>query len=482
MLVMKFGGTSVGSGERILHVAGIVLAHRDQQPVVITSAMSGVTDALLALGRVAALGDRDACESQFAALAQRHHDAALAINPEADWSALYDKLERLRATIEHFPVKQNPTGASSDVLVSWGERLAVTLVAGALQTRGQPALPWDAPIIATDEHALPLDDATRRLAEEALAEAGEGILVAPGFIARMPDGRITTLGRGGSDYSATLLAAALDADACWIYTDVDGLLSADPRIVEEAQILHAVSPRMAGRLSYSGAKVLHPKSVAPVARQGIPLRVRNTFRPEHLGTLIAEHNGTTRGAAQAITGRRHLAAIVFAGDGLPEVPHLFGRMCQAMTGAGIEMVLSVHPGTGYDPQIIVNAAQAQGALEQLTREFAAERAQGQISSIGVHEGLALCTLIGEELGSVALTQVQQALAAEALTPLVQTVGPAALSFVLHEGELERAIRSIHREVIEAALRQEALTVSASVVSHALDDNEESERRWMTSPS
>jgi aspartate kinase len=478
---MKFGGTSVGSGERILHVAGIVLAHRDQQPVVITSAMSGVTDALLALGRVAALGDTDACESQLAALAQRHHEAALAINPEADWSALDDKLERLRATVEQLPAKQHGSTASSDVLVSWGERLAVTLVTGALQTLGQPALAWDAPIIATDEHALPLSGATRRLAEEALVEAQEQTLVAPGFIARMPDGRITTLGRGGSDYSATLLAAALDADACWIYTDVDGLLSADPRIVEEAQILHAVSPRMAGRLSYSGAKVLHPKSVAPVARQGIPLRVRNTFRPDHLGTLIAEHNGMAR-AAQAITGRRHLAAIVFAGDGLPEVPHLFGRMCQAMTGVGIEMVLSVHPGTGYDPQIIVNAAQAEAALEQLTQEFVAERAQGQISSIGIHEGLALCTLIGEELGSVALTRVQQALATEALTPLVQTVGPAALSFVLHERELERAIRSIHREVIEAAPRQEALTVAYEVVSHSLDDNEESERRWVTSPS
>jgi aspartokinase len=143
------------------------------------------------------------------------------------------------------------------------------------------------------------------------------------------------------------------------------------------------------------------------------------------------------------------------------------------------MVLSVHPGTGYDPQIIVHAAQAQAALDQLTREFDAECAQGQISSIGIHEGLALCTLIGEELGSVALTQVQQALAAEALTPLVQTVGPAALSFVLHEGELERAIRSIHREVIEAALHQQAMTACGV---GALDDNEESERRCVTSPS
>jgi aspartate kinase len=453
MLVMKFGGTSVGSGERILHVARIVLAHQEQQPVVVTSAMAGVTDALLALACVAALGDAAACEGQLATLVNHHHEAAEVINPEADWAALHQKLETLGAAVEGTLARRDQSPAASDMIVSWGERLAVTLVAGALQALGQPALAWDAPIIATDAHALPLAEATRSLAEEAAALAGERVLVAPGYIAQMPDGRITTLGRGGSDYSATLLAAALHADACWIYTDVDGLLSADPRIVQDAQILPAVSPQMAGRLSYSGAKVLHPQSVAPVARQGIPLRVRNTFRPDHPGTLITAHPGEQLSAHQAITSRRHLAAIVLTGDGLPEVPHLFGRMCQAMIGLGIEMVLSVHPGTGYDPQIIVSAALADAALEQLTREFAGECAQGQISSITIHEGLALCTLVGEELGSAVLTRVQHTLATEGIAPLVQTACPSALSFVLHEQELERAIRSIHREVIETTLHQ-----------------------------
>ncbi len=483
MLVMKFGGTSVGSGERILHVAGIIIAHLDHQPVAMTSAMSGITDALLALARAAAEGDADTCESQLVRLVNHHLEAAAAINPDADWSALRHKLDLLRAAVGHALAARNgAAAAASDTLVSWGERLAVTLLAGALETLGQPALPWDAPIIATDDHALPLALETRSLAAEALTQASERVLVAPGFIALTPAGRITTLGRGGSDYSATLLAAALDADACWIYTDVDGLLSADPRIVETAQILHAVSPQMAGRLSYSGAKVLHPKSVAPVARLGIPLRVRNTFRPDHLGTLIAELNGAPRSASQAITGRRGLVAIALAGDGLPEVPHLFGRMCQAMTSAGIEMVLSVHPGTGYDPQIIVNAAQAAAALEQLTLEFAAEVAQGQISSISIHEELALCTLISEELDHAALSQVQHALAGTGAAPLVQTAGPSALSFVLHERDLDRAIRSIHRQVIEPALHRHTLATAHEAIGHALDDNEEPERRCVTSPS
>jgi aspartate kinase len=475
---MKFGGTSVGSGERILHVARIVLAHQDQQPVVVTSALSGATDALLALAQAAAAGDDAACASQLEALVSRHHEAALAINPEADWSALHQKLELLGAAVQDALEQGEPSSVACDSLVAWGERLAVVLVAGALHILVCPTLAWDRPIVATDEHALPLAGSTRRLAEEALALAGKRLLVVPGFIAHKPDGRMTTLGRGGSDYSATLLAAALQAEACWIYTDVDGILSADPRVVKEAQILPTVSPQMAGRLSYSGAKVLHPLSVAPVARLGIPLRVRNTFRPDHPGTLITAQPGKHPGTAQAITSRRDLAAILLAGEGLPEVAHLFGRMCQVMTRAGIEMVLSVHPGTGYDPQILVKAAQAAAAVEQLTQEFASECGHGQIQSITVREGQAVCTVIGEELGGAVLAQVQHTLAAEGIAPLVQMAFPSALSLVLPDHELEHAIRSIHRQVIEPSLRKQG---AAPAYSHkatlaALNDDEEPERR------
>lgn len=477
MLVMKFGGTSVGSGERILHVARVILAHLDQQLVVVTSAMSGVTDALLALASAASAGDADACAAQLTALVSRHHDAARTIDQEADWKDLHHKLDLLRAAVEETLAKRDQSANACNMIVSWGERLAVVLVAGALRSLGQTALAWDLPLIATDEHARPLAEETQQLARKAVTQAGDALLVAPGFIAQMPDGRITTLGRGGSDYSATLLAAALQAGGCWIYTDVDGVLSADPRIVQDAQILPFVSPQTAGRLSYSGAKVLHPQSVAPVARLGIPLRVRNTFRPDHPGTLIADLQNEQYSVSQAITGRRNLAAIVLTGDGLPEVPHLFGRICQAMTSVGVEIILSVHPGTGYDPQIIVNNAHAPVALEHLAQEFAGEYAQGLISSICICEGLALCTLIAEELGSQALARVQRTLAVEGIVPLVQTAFPSALSFALHERELDRAIRSIHREVIEPALRQHTRSPAPAPASPSWGDNETTEQQF-----
>ncbi len=454
MLVMKFGGTSVGSGERMLNVAHIVRAHLDQQPVVMTSAMSGITDALLALADAAAQGEAAACEMHLAALVTRHFDAAETISAGADWSSLHLKLDALRSAVKDTLEQHGGSQQATDAIVSWGERLAVALVAGALEALGQPALAWDTPVIAVDErHARPLAEETRQAAEAALAQAGSAVLVTPGFIGQTASGRITTLGRGGSDYSATLLAVALGANACWIYTDVDGVFSADPRIVSEASILPTVSYRTAGRLSCSGAKVLHPQSVAPAARQGIPLRVRNTFRPEHLGTLIAPLPKEGRGAPQAVAGRKKLCAISPVGDGLPEVANLFGRMCHALTRIGAEIVLSAHPVPIYDSQVIIDAGHMQAAVEELEREFADERAQGQVQSIRTIEGLALCALVGEELSGTVMTQAQRALAIEGIVPLVQTACSSALSFIIQGEELEPAIRSIHQIVIEPAQRQ-----------------------------
>ena len=451
---MKFGGTSVGSGERILHVARIVRAHLDQQPVVMTSALSGITDALLAMALAAAAGEAVACETQLAALVTRHLDAAERINADADWNSLHLKLDGLRSTVKSVLELRDGSQQATDNIVSWGERLAVMLVAGAIEALGLSTLAWDTPVIAVDErYARPLAEETSQTAAAALAQAGSAVLVTPGFIGQTASGRITTLGRGGSDYSATLLAAALGAHACWIYTDVDGVFSADPRIVSEASILPSVSYSAAGRLSCSGAKVLHPQSVAPAARVGIPLRVRNTFRPEHMGTLITRRPLEARGASFAVAGRKKLCACIMFGDGLPEVPHLFGRLCHALSRISAEIVLSAHPGMASDAQVLIDEAHAAAAVAELEREFADEQAQGHIQSIKARTGLALCALVGDELSGTVMSQAQRAMATEGIVPLVQTACSSALSFVIQGEELERAIRSIHQVVIEPSQRQ-----------------------------
>lgn len=467
MLIMKFGGTSVGTGERIMHVAQIVQAQRERHPVVVASAMSGVTDLLLALAEAAAKSEHAACERILGDLRARHLEAAQHINPDAGWEELTSRLESLDAAVEDALARRDGSAATRDAHAGFGELLAVLLVAAALRTLGELALAWQEPIIVTDDRfgdATPQMEATRATARHALAQAGGwlesgrpldvpmAILVTAGFIGQTAGGRPTTLGRGGSDYSATLVAAALDAEACWIYTDVDGVFTADPRVVPDAEVLPRISAAAAGRLSYCGAKVLHPRSIAPVARRGIELRVRNTFRPEQPGTLIEARLEGPRGRPQAVAGRRGLCAVGAVGGGAAEVPGLFGRLCAAVLAAQGEIVQAAHPVVGHDPRVIVDGARIEAIKECLSREFAAERAQGQIEEIVVQEHLALCTLLGAQLGHAQFVQAQRALAAERITPISQSAGPDALSFIIAQADLNRAIVRLHDELIKPALR------------------------------
>ena len=319
MLVMKFGGTSVGSGSAILHVAAIILDHQHRQPLVVTSAMSGVTDALLRLSESLAAGHATGALLQLQGLRERHLSAARVIDPDSTWKRLHRVLGDLEAAVTAPSPERPGSFAARDRIAAFGELLAVTLVTGALEKCGGAAVACLKPIILTNDQfgeAAPEVEATAEAVGRFLRSVGAAIPVTAGFIGCTSDGRVTTLGRGGSDYSATLLANAVSAEACWIYTDVDGVYSADPRIVPDAQVLSRISAATASRLSYCGARVLHPRSVAPAARSGIELRVRNTFRPQHAGTLIQGGQTDVPAVAEhplAVVGRRHLTSIGLVG-------------------------------------------------------------------------------------------------------------------------------------------------------------------------
>jgi aspartate kinase len=469
MLVMKFGGTSVGSGERILRVAEIALAQIERQPVIVTSAMSGVTDALLALADVALTGDHADCEARLAVLEARHQEAAQVIDPGGDWDELAAQFVGLRQEIAAATDAREPLPAR-DAIAAYGERLAVVLLARAVATcarhipgilgcyASDGASGIAQPLIATDDHfgeATPDLTASQSLAGKAFADATVqgAVLVAPGFIGRAADGRTTTLGRGGSDYAATLIAAALGADACWIYTDVDGVFTADPRVVPGAQVLPVVAFAAAGRLALCGAKVLHPRSVAPAARAGFELRVRNTFQPEREGTLLVASSATTQGMPLAVAGRKKLASVALHGAGLMEILNLFARLCQALAEADAEIVLAAQPVPGHDPQVIIDAARCDAARAALECEFARERAQGQVSAIQVQHDLALCTIVGDAMPPGVLSQAQCALAQERINPLTQSAAPEALTFILATAYVDRALRRLHQDIILPALRE-----------------------------
>ena len=296
MIVIKFGGTSVGDPDAITRAVDIVRGRMVARPLVVVSAMAGVTNALLSLAEQAARGHLVGALSAVAALRQRHLDAAAALVPgtgggelASDVSASFDELARLAEALSVFGYL---TPRTLDAIAGQGELLSAPIVAGALRARGV-----DAEVV--DPRQLMITDDTFGRAEpqaEAIAEAArervlpllrEGRLpVTGGFVGATRDGITTTLGRGGSDYSASLLGAALQADAIEIWTDVDGMLTADPRVVPHARLIERIRFDEAAELASFGAKVLHPSTITPAVRRGIPVYIYNARRPDGTGTLI----------------------------------------------------------------------------------------------------------------------------------------------------------------------------------------------------
>lgn len=303
-LVMKFGGTTVDGADGLGRVTGI-LRRRPRGTVAVVSAMAGVTNLLLQGAEAAARGDRTRAREVAEEVRRRHLEAAgsaLATDPLRRYQALTD---RVLCEFRSLSAAIDPAEESADrrleAAASLGEVLSTQLVTAALREQGVPARAQDAvEILVTDDHpaaAVPVVDASRERVRRHLGgalAAGE-LPVMTGFRAGAPDGSCTTLGRGGSDFSATLVAALLPASEAWIWTDVDGILSADPRVVPEAKVLPEVSYAEAIELSFFGTKVLHPSAIRPAAGAGIPVRIKNSHNPLAEGTRIGEPRGGPAG-------------------------------------------------------------------------------------------------------------------------------------------------------------------------------------------
>ena len=318
MIVVKFGGTSVGDADAVRRAASIVASRRDRQPIVVVSAMAGVTNALLAIAEQSSRGQLIGAIRSVEALRERHMQQAellLGDSPEcaelcSEMSAMIDELAHLTEALNTLG---DVTPRSLDAIAAYGEQLSSQLAVAAFRKCGLPADHVDArDVMVTDEsftRAEPNLDAIGEAALRVLAPLARGgrIPVMGGFIGATPRGLTTTLGRGGSDYSAALVGAALQAEAIEIWTDVDGMLTADPRIVEGARLLDRVGFDEASELASFGAKVLHPMTIYPAVRLGIPVLVLNSRRPEGKGTLITFE--APRRAVTAIAGKSGVTLI-----------------------------------------------------------------------------------------------------------------------------------------------------------------------------
>lgn len=318
MIVVKFGGTSVGDADAIRRAASIVASRRDRQPIVVVSALAGVTNALLAIAEQSSRGQLIGAIRSVEALRERHmQEAELLLGDTPECAELCSEISAMIDELAHLTEALNTLGdvtpRSLDAIAAYGEQLSSQLAVAAFRKCGLPADHVDArDVMITDEsftRAEPNVDAIAEAALRLLAPlAGDGrIPVMGGFIGATPRGLTTTLGRGGSDYSAALVGAALQAEAIEIWTDVDGMLTADPRVVAGARLLERVGFDEASELASFGAKVLHPMTIYPAVRLGIPVLVLNSRRAEGKGTLITFES--PRRAVTAIAGKSGVTLI-----------------------------------------------------------------------------------------------------------------------------------------------------------------------------
>jgi len=459
-LVLKFGGTSVGSGDAIGGAAGIAadLRRAGHPLVVVTSAMSSVTDALLGGAAAAIRGEGVRLRELTETLRARHHAAALELDLSASERAVTldpvdQRLAEFAMLCDALAVLGEASPRALDAVASLGERMCVHLLAAALRKLGTPAVPIDATeIIRTDDafqSAAPDMSETRRLVQETIGPMLEAAIVpvVTGFIGATSSGVVTTLGRGGSDYSAAILGAAIDADEVWIYTDVDGVMTADPRVVPEVRTLDTLSYREMSELAYFGAKVLHPKTVLPALERGIPIRIRNTFNPEHLGTLVVGKSDDPVAVFKGVTAIRHQSLVTIEGRGMLGVPGIAARAFGGVARTGTSISMISQASSEQSICFLVPQDAVTTVVDALRREFEHELARRDIESIWSLDEAVIVTVVGAAIKQTpgVAGRVFGALGRCGINVIAIAMGSSecSISLVVEAKDAEQAIKCLH---------------------------------------
>ncbi len=475
----KFGGSSLADAARIRHVAALLQARGEATQVVVVSAMQGVTDALI--GLTAAASARSAWCPQWEKLRDRHLDVArqlLGADARSLCRWLTERFDALAEMLHAISVLGSAGRDSSDAISGEGEVWSAHIIHAHLRAAGADYALLDARevlVVRHEELGVAVDwDATAPLfAAWRAAHRAERIVVT-GYVARNGDGRATVLGRNGSDYSGAIFAALWNAQELHIWTDVDGVLSADPRIEPEAITLAAMTYEEACELAYFGAKVIHPQTMAPAIARGLPIFIRNTFRPEHPGTRIDAHGdagaASPSAAAQrteprpvkGLTLAHHLALINVEGTGMIGVPGTAERVFAALHAAQVSVVMISQGSSEHSICSVVRAAQAATARTALEGAFARELAAGQISGVQVSGDIAVLAAVGNRMAGVPGTAARLfdalARAGVNIRAIAQGASERNISVAIGSADAARALRAAH-----AAFYLSPQTISVGVI-------------------
>ncbi len=458
---MKFGGTSLGDASCIARTAQIcAAAARESSVVVVVSAMSGVTNRLIEAATFSEAGESEKSSEQLAAIRRQHEPALEALIADAPTRKklahrIEDILGEAARLCEGTALLRELTPRTLDLVSSLGERLSAPMVAAAISAAGASSEPVEATeLIVTDGFhggAEPLIDPTRERCEGRLRPLlQKGVVpVVTGFIGASQEGALTTLGRGGSDYSATILSAALAADEAIIWTDVDGVLTADPRLVPEARTIPEISYREAAELAYFGAKVLHPKTLRAVMPQEIPVWIRNSFAPEKPGTKITPQGRSSGGGAKALTAIGDVSLIALGGPGIVGLPDVVGRTFSTTAKVRANVLLISQSSSQNDICFIVASADAKRTVDALREQFAQDLAHHKVEHISLDPLIAIVAVVGENMrGTVGMAgRTFSTLGRENVNiiAIAQGSSESNISFVVEQKDMKKAVLALHRE-------------------------------------
>lgn len=462
MIVMKFGGTSVGNGERILNTAKLV-KEEPRQKVVVVSALGGVTDKLLNFANSVVNLPTSVVEAEVG----KFHDALLEQHVKAAQDAISDKKVRgetvkkledlagkLRVTFLGVGYLEDLSLKSLDYILSFGERLSVVIVAGALNSIGVKScsLTGYEAGITTDSffgrarpiHKKLLKDVKAKLMP--LLEQGHTPVIT-GYIAADESACITTLGRGGSDYTASLLGRYLDSEEVQIWTDVDGILSTDPKIVPNARLLSTISYDEAMDLAYFGAKVIHSKMIEPAMVAKIPVRVKNTFNPKIDGTLIVRKQEKVEGIVKAVALAKNVVIVNLQGVGMAETPNIAGRIFSALGSNNINIIM-ISGSSEANLSFVVSKGSIETAMELIENELK----DSGLRDIELIEDTCIITVVGAGMhGAKGIaSKIFETVSKEDANIIMIAQGSSEvnIAFMVKEKDAEKVLRALHKRFIE----------------------------------
>ena len=468
MQVLKFGGSSVGSAEAIEKVIAIVTESIQKEPtIVVVSAMSGVTDQLLLLAQSASQGN-EAYKTIVQNIEQKHLDAVRALLPiqqqSATLSLVKQMLNELEANCEGLFMLRELSLRMQDKIVSYGEILSSKIIAAAFEAKGIKQQWVDSRLIiktnSNYQNAVVDKEATTKAIQTYFSAPENNlydVYMAPGFIASDMEGNTTTLGRGGSDYTGAIYAAALKATALEIWTDVSGMMTADPRMVQNAKEIPIISYQEAMELSHFGAKVIYPPTIQPVMQQNIPVWIKNTFQPEHPGTIIMNESPDNGNFIRGISSIKNICLLSLEGSGMVGIPGFSKRLFEALAKKHINIILITQSSSEHSICVGVNAQDAHQAKLAVDSEFEQEINTEKVDPLIIEKDVAILALVGEQMKSHPGVSGKMfgVLGRNGINvrAIAQGSSEKNISAVIATQDVRKAINVLHEEFFETSYKQ-----------------------------